>query len=153
VELIVARQRHASQAGFTLIEVLIAMLIAMIGLLGTVAVQQSAMNAAANVNDAQIAMRLGTSTLEQFNTRKTQLNPFIDMLGPVATGEWTTAQFMNAQGKPASVWSPAYRWQVRTRVTDLGVARPYNISVEVIYALDSGIAKTLQLDVERMKTW
>ena len=63
---------------------LIAVLVAMIGLLGTVAVQQAGMNAAVNVNDAQVAMRLGTMMLEQFNTRRTQVAPFMDLLGPVA---------------------------------------------------------------------
>ena len=145
--------RADAEAGFTLIEVLIAVLVAMIGLLGTVAVQHAGMNAAINVNDAQIAMRLGTATLEQFNTRKTQVNPFLDLLAPVATGDWTDPVFLDAQGRSAALWSPANRWRVRTRVMDTGMTRPYNISVEVVYALDSGTAKTLQLDVERMKTW
>jgi hypothetical protein len=38
-------------------------------------------------------------------------------------------------------------------VTNTGIARPYNISVEVVYAMDSGISKTVQMDVERMKNW
>jgi Tfp pilus assembly protein PilV len=146
-------RRDRGDAGFTLIEILIALLVAMIGLLGTVAVQQAGMNAAMNVNDAQVAMRLGTMSLEQFNTRKTQVNPFLDLLAPVATGDWTVPVFLDAQGRTSATWSPANRWRVRTRVTDTGATRPYNISVEVVYALDSGTAKTLQLDVERMKTW
>jgi prepilin-type N-terminal cleavage/methylation domain-containing protein len=141
------------QAGFTLIEVLIAMLVAMVGLLGTVAVQQAGMNAAMNVNDSQIALRLGTSTLESFNIRITRAAPFADMLAVVATGAWTDPVFMDAQGRSSGVWSPANRWRVRTRVTNTGVARPYNISAEVVYAMDSGIIKTLQLDAERRKTW
>jgi prepilin-type N-terminal cleavage/methylation domain-containing protein len=153
VELTVSRKGRAGEAGFTLIEVLIAILIAMVGLLGTVAVQHSAMNAAANVSDAQTAMRLGTSTLEQFNARRTQLNPFVDMLGSIATGDWTTPIFMDVQNRSSTVWSPAHRWQIKTRVVNLGITRPYNISVEVVYALDSGLAKTVQLDVERRKTW
>jgi type II secretory pathway pseudopilin PulG len=147
------RKQVRAEAGFTLIEILIALLVAMIGLLGTVAVQQAGMNAAMNVNDAQVAMRLGTMSLEQFNTRRTQVNPFIDLLAPVATGDWTDPVFLDAQGRSNPIWSPANRWRVRTRVVDTGMTRPYNISVEVVYALDSGTAKTLQLDVERMKTW
>jgi Tfp pilus assembly protein PilV len=148
-----AAARRPREGGFTLIEILIAMLVAMIALLGTVALQQSAMNAAANVNDAQIAMRLGTTALEQFNPRRTQADPFIDMLAPIATGNWTDPVFLDALGRASATWSPSNRWTLRTRVTNTGVARPYNISVEVVYAMDSGTPKTVQLDVERMKTW
>jgi hypothetical protein len=42
---------------------------------------------------------------------------------------------------------------MRTRVTDLGVGLPYAISVEVAYSLDSGLPKTVLLDIERRKTW
>lgn len=147
------RARRRVQAGFTLIEVLIAVLVAMIGLLGTVAVQQAGMNAAVNVNDAQVAMRLGTMMLEQFNTRRTQVSPFMDLLGPVAGTDWDAPVFLDAQGRQSGVASASNRWRVRTRVINTGVNRPYNISVQVIYALDSGNEKTLQLDVERMKTW
>ncbi len=141
------------EGGFTLIEVLIAVLVAMVGLLGTVAVQQAGLNAAINVNDSQVAMRLATMSLEQFNTRRTQLSPFIDLLNPVATGEWTTPVFLDAQGRSAAALSGTNRWRLRTRVTNTGATRPYNISVEVLYALDSGSSKTLQLDAERRKTW
>lgn len=147
------RARRRVQAGFTLIEILIAVLVAMVGLLGTVAVQQAGMNAAMNVNDAQVAMRLGTMMLEQFNTRRTQAAPFIDLLAPVTGTDWGAPVFLDAQGRSSGVASPSNRWRVRTRVINTGINRPYNISVQVIYALDSGNEKTLQLDVERMKTW
>jgi prepilin-type N-terminal cleavage/methylation domain-containing protein len=154
VELMKKRRPGArAQAGFSLIEVLIAMLIAMVGLLGTVAVQQSGMNAALNVNDAQVAMRLAVTTIEQFNTRKTRTIPFLDMLQPLATGNWTDPVFLDAQGRSSASLTINNRWRVRTRVSDNGRARPYNISVEVVYTLDEGTAKTVQLDVERRKTW
>ena len=146
------KRRRASQGGFTLLEVMIAMLIAMVGLIGTVAVQMAAMSATANTNDAQIAMRLASKTVEEFNSRRTQANPFVDMLAPVANGVWTAPVYLVAQGRPAAQ-SPTNRWQVRTRVTDIGVGQPYNVSVQVSYALDTGAAKTIQLDVERRKTW
>jgi hypothetical protein len=38
-------------------------------------------------------------------------------------------------------------------VTDLGVGLPYNLSVLVTYARDTGKSRTVQLDVERRKTW
>ena len=136
-----------------MIEILIAMLVAMIGLLGTVAIQQSGMNAAANVNDAQIAMRLASTALEQFNVRQTREDPFVDMLAGIATGDWTDPVYMDALGRSNPSPSPSNRWAVRTRVSNTGIARPYNISVEVVYAMDSGNSKTVQLDVERMKTW
>jgi prepilin-type N-terminal cleavage/methylation domain-containing protein len=147
------RSLRQPQAGFTLIEVLIAVLVAMIGLLGTVAVQHAGMNAALNVNDAQIAMRLATTKLEEFNTRRTQAAPFIDLLGPVSGGDWTLPVFLDAQGRSSPVASAANRWRLRTRVINTGATRPYNISVEVVYALDSGTERTVQLDVERRKTW
>jgi prepilin-type N-terminal cleavage/methylation domain-containing protein len=144
--------RHG-QGGFTLIEILIAMLIAMVGLLGTVAVQQAGMNAALNVNDSQVAMRLAVTTMEQFNTRKTSISPFVDMLGTLASGDWSAPVFLDAQGRSNATRTAANRWQLRTRVSDSGRAQPYNISVEVVYLLDDGTAKTVQLDVERRKTW
>ena len=37
--------------------------------------------------------------------------------------------------------------------TDTGIARPYNLSVEVMYALDSGMQKLVRIDAERRKAW
>jgi prepilin-type N-terminal cleavage/methylation domain-containing protein len=142
----------ARDAGFTLLEVLMALLIGMVGLIGTVAVQQALMNATSNANDAQIAMRLATKTLEEFNSRRTQTNPFIDMLAPLASGLWTAPVYMDAQAKTGAQ-SPKFRWAVQTRVTDTGVARPYNLSVLVTYARDSGKPRIVQIDVERRKNW
>ena len=147
-----AARRRRSQGGFTLLEVMIALLVGMVGLIGTVAVQQSMMNATTNANDAQIAMRLATMTLEQFNTKRTQAHPFLDMLSPLASGLWTAPLYLDAQGKTGAQ-SPRCRWSVQTRVTDTGVAQPYNLSVLVTYARDTGQPRTVQLDVERRKTW
>jgi prepilin-type N-terminal cleavage/methylation domain-containing protein len=152
VELIPAGKRRRAQGGFTLLEVLMALLIGMVGLIGTVAVQQSMMNATSNANDAQIAMRLAAITLEEFNTKRTQAHPFQDMLSPLASGLWTAPVYMDAQAKTGAQ-SPKFRWTVQTRVTDTGVGLPYNLSVLVTYARDSGKPRTVQLDVERRKTW
>jgi prepilin-type N-terminal cleavage/methylation domain-containing protein len=146
-----ARRRHR-QGGFTLLEVMIALLVGMVGLIGTVAVQQSMMNATTNANDAQIAMRLAAMTLEEFNTKRTQAHPFLDMLSPLASGLWTAPLYLDAQGKTGAQ-SPRCRWSVQTRVTDTGVGQPYNLSVLVTYARDTGQPRTVQLDVERRKTW
>jgi Tfp pilus assembly protein PilV len=147
------RPRQRLDAGFTLLETMIALLVAMVGLIGTVAVQMAAMNANKNTNDAQIAMRLATTALEQFNTRRTQANPFLDMMAPIANGAWTDPVYLDAQGRPSSGQSPSNRWRLRTRVTDTGINQPYNISVEVVYALDTGASKSVLLDLERRKTW
>ena len=140
------------QGGFTLLEVMIAILVAMIGLIGTVAVQQASLRGTANANDAQIAMRLAAKTLEEFNTKRTQAHPFLDMLSPLASGLWTAPVYLDAQAKTGAQ-SPKFRWAVQTRVTDTGVGQPYNLSVLVTYARDSGKPRTVQLDVERRKTW
>jgi Tfp pilus assembly protein PilV len=148
----VMKRRANRGAGFTLLEVMIAILVAMIGLIGTVAVQQAALNATAHANDAQVAMRLAVNTMENFTTRRTQTTPFIDMLAPVASGSWSAAIYLDAQGR-AAAQSPTNRWQVVTRVTDTGANLPYNISVVVSYALNTGATKTVRLDTERRKTW
>jgi Tfp pilus assembly protein PilV len=151
VELRRARPR-SSAAGFTLLEVLMAMLVAMIGLIGTVAVQSAVMNATANANDAQIAMRLASKTLEEFSTKKTQAHPFQDMLAPIANGQWSAPVYLDAQAR-AGALSARNRWGVSTRVTDTGISLPYNISVQVTYARDTGAPKVVQLDSERRKSW
>jgi Tfp pilus assembly protein PilV len=151
MELTMKTKRRA-QGGFTLLETMIAMLVAMVGLIGAVAVQMAAINATANTNDAQVAMRIASKTIEEFNSRRTQANPFIDMLAPIANGQWTDPVYLDAQARPGAR-SPTNRWQVRTRVTDTGVGQPYNISVQVTYALDTGASKLMQLDLERRKTW
>ena len=148
----VPRPARRRDAGFTLLEVLLALLIGMVGLIGTVAVQQAVMNATSNANDAQIAMRLAATTLEQFNTKRTQAHPHIDMLAPLASGLWTAPLYLDAQGK-AGAQSPRNRWSVQTRVSDQGIGLAYNLSVLVTYARDTGKTKTVQLDVERRKTW
>jgi len=42
---------------------------------------------------------------------------------------------------------------VTTRVTNLGADQPYNISVIVTYALNTGATKSVRLDIERRKDW
>jgi Tfp pilus assembly protein PilV len=148
-----APARAGGEAGFTLLEVMIAVLLSMIGLIGTVAVQQAAMNGTANANDAQVAMRLAIKSLEDFSTRRTQTNPFIDMLATVADGDWTAPVYLDAQGRSRATQTPANRWKVITRVVNLGINQPYNISVQVSYGLNSATPKTVRLDLERRKTW
>lgn len=141
--------------GFTLVEVLIGLMVAMIGLLGTVAIQMTVMNATKAANDATVAQRLAAQVMEQFNVRVTIAAPppaSNDLLAPVANGAWTNPVFLNVNGQPCPQ-SPACRWRLRTRVTNLGVNLPYNISVEITYAGDTGTPKVVQLDAERRKRW
>jgi prepilin-type N-terminal cleavage/methylation domain-containing protein len=151
--LAMSKRRPPRDSGFTLLEVMVALLIAMVGLIGTVAFQHTILRASASASDAQVATQLATRAMEELNTRRTQAAPFVDALGPIATGTWTPAVFVDAQGRQTDTPSATARWQLRTRVTDLGPAQPYNISVEVSYALDTETPKITRLDVERRKTW
>ena len=146
------RRRPPADGGFTMLEVLMAMLIAMIGLLGTVAVQQTLLNANANANDGAIALRLASQALEEFNARVVMPgDPPVDRMAAIATGTWSAPVFLDSAGRPAGAASASARWRRRTRVTNLGNGLPYNISVEVRYALDTGAPKLVQLDMERRK--
>lgn len=145
--------RRAGQQGFTLIEVMIALLIATIGLLGTVAVQQTILNATANANDAQVAAQLCSKAAEELNTRQTQAAPFVDALGPLANGQWSDPVFLDVLGRQSATLTATNRWRLRSRVTDVGVAQPYQISVEISYSINSDSPKTVRIDIERRKTW
>ena len=68
-------KRRRNSHGFTLLEVMVALVIGMIGLVGTVAVQQALLRATQNSNDAMIAMRLASQRMEQFNVATTHGGP------------------------------------------------------------------------------
>ncbi len=151
---IIGRQ---ADGGFTLLEVLIAMLIAMIGLMGTVAVQMTVLSGSQNANDAGVAMRLATQTMEEFNARIVR-QPTEDLMAAVATPApgpcvWTPDVYLDVNGARNAALTPAFRWIRRTCVLNRGVGLPYNVSVEISYALDTGQAKIVRLDMERRKTW
>lgn len=157
------REQRAADGGFTLLEVLMALLIGMIGLLGTVAVQQTVMRATANANDAQIATRLATQRIEQFSVAFTYPGPpvVIDELAPraAATGalsKWSSPEYLDASGgcpTGTNKWTPACRWMRDWKVTNLGAGKPYDISVRVTYNLDGATPKVVRLDMERRKTF
>jgi type II secretory pathway pseudopilin PulG len=137
-----------------MLEVLVAILLAMIGLMGTLAVQQTVLSATANSNDAQVALRLATRALEEFNARRTSAGPpIVDLLAPIAGSEWSPPVYLDASGQAQASPSGRNRWMLQTLVTDTGFARPYNLSVVVVYALDTGAPKSVRLDAERRKTW
>jgi prepilin-type N-terminal cleavage/methylation domain-containing protein len=166
-------------AGFTLLEVMIAMLIGTIGLLGTIAVQQSIINASKNANDAAIAMRLATQKLEEIASRNTDdqntdlsigLFPMVNTADPAAWSptdsggaaipEQVDAEgyyLRDAGGVYARLPTPSelgrYRWQRRWKVVNTGIGLPYVVSVIVTYFDDNGTPKTTRLDMERRKSW
>lgn len=132
---------------------MVALLIACIGLLGTVAFQQTILNASAIANDAQVAAQLCAKAAEELNTRQTSAEPFVDALGPLANGQWSEPVFLDARGQSSATQSAANRWRLRTRVTDVGVGQPYQLSIEVTYSINAANPKTSRIDIERRKTW
>ncbi len=164
-----------TDAGFTLVEVMIAMLIGTIGLLGTIAVQQAIISASKNANDAAVAMRLASQKLDELSSRSTDtqaadvaigLKPLADWANwwPKDAGGASTREYVNAEGVclcdaggipkvPLATDLAAYRWRRQWKVADLGATLPYVISVIVSYNNDVGDTKTTRLDLERRKAW
>lgn len=147
------RRTPKVDAGFTLIEIMMALLIGMIGLMGTLAIQQTVMSASQNANDGQVAMRLASQAMEEFSARVTRRGPpLVDRLLPIATGNWSAIEYLDANGA-VGAQAPGFRWARQWRVVNTGAAAPYNISVTISYNLDSGTPKIVRLDVERRKEW
>ena len=135
---------------------MVALVIASIGLLGTVAVQQTMFNATANAGDAAIATRLAMQTLEEQQAKVVTAGPpVVDQLAPAVTAGWSTAIYVNALGavSPGGISTPEYRFRKQVQITNLGVTQPYNVSVRIVYSFDTGVSKTVRLDSQRYKTW
>ena len=147
-----ARRVRVSTTGFTLVEVMVALLLGAIGLLGTLAVQQAVVGASKAANDAAVALRLASQGIEEANSYAV-ISATSDQLAAVASGTWTAPEYLNAEGRRTTALSPEYRWIRRDRVMNLGAGRPYVISVVVTYNNDTGTPKTVRLDVERRKSW
>jgi prepilin-type N-terminal cleavage/methylation domain-containing protein len=145
------RAGRAPAAGFTLLEVMIALLLATIGLLGTVAVQQTMFNATSNANDAAIATRLAAQGLEEYSARTVHVD--VDQLAPEVTVDWTNAIYLSAAGARNATKTPIFRFKRETWVANPGATSPYAVSVRVSYDLDNGSAKTVRVDQQRRKTW
>ena len=157
-------------SGFTLIEVMVAMLLGAIGLLGTLAVQQAVIGASKMANDAAVALRLASQKLEEFSTVLTtgapppgnMTPPNVDQFQwPVAIAnaigdsQWKPANvaYVNAEGiEQATGPTTEFRWIRRWRVINIKNG-PYVISVTVTYNTDTGTPKTVRLDMERRKAW
>jgi prepilin-type N-terminal cleavage/methylation domain-containing protein len=166
-------------AGFTLLEVLVAMLIGTIGLLGTIAVQQSIISASKSANDAAIAMRLASQKIEELYSRSadSQAADEFNGLAKIATfagslPKWyptdasgaEVPEYVDAEGRflhdstghviaaqPQDLGR--YRWRRQWKVLNTGVGLPYVMSVIVTYTGDVGEPKTTRLDIERRKSW
>jgi prepilin-type N-terminal cleavage/methylation domain-containing protein len=154
------------EAGFTLLEVMVSMLIGTVGLMGTIAVQQSIISASKNANDAAVAMRLASQMLEQLSAMNTdsQLASNTVGLGQFAALGWSPIQYVDAEGiflrnnanvpiPPPDAQLGRFRWYRQWQVTNTGVGLPYVISVIVTYNNDVGAPKTTRLDLERRKAW
>jgi hypothetical protein len=133
---------------------MIALLIAMVGLMGTVAVQQTMLNATANSTDAAIATRLAAQSMEELSSRVLSGGPpVVDQLAGAVTVGWSKPIYLSVAGERSDTKSPAFRFQREIQVANTGVSSPYNISVRVTYNLDGGEVKTIRIDQERRKTW
>jgi len=155
-------------SGFTLVEVLVALLLGTIGLLGTLAVQQAVIGASKMANDSAVALRLASQKLEEFSTVLTtgaptnapplpNVDQFQGIANAIGNVSWSAPVYLNAEGVQLS-GNPTgptaeYRWTRRWRVVNLGCMQPYVISVIVTYATDTGSPKTARLDLERRKSW
>jgi len=163
-------------AGFTLLEVMVSMLIGTVGLLGTIAVQQSIISASKNANDAAVAMRLASQKLEELSSRDTNTTKLADqMIGllplasfagwlPLDSSQASVPEYVDAEGNflrdssgrpqpPQASEIGRYRWRRQWKVVDTGNNLPYVVSVIVTYNNDTGTPKTTRLDMERRKSW
>lgn len=147
-------RRAETSGGFTLVEVMVAMVIGSIGLLGTVAVQQTMFNATANASDAAIATRLAMRAMEEYDAKiVTAGPPIVDQVAAAVTTGWSTPAYVSPLGAVNTTTTPDFRFKREVQVVNLGPAQPYNISVQITYALDTGAPKIVRLDGQRYKTW
>jgi prepilin-type N-terminal cleavage/methylation domain-containing protein len=147
-------QAATTSGGFTLVEVMVAMVVGSIGLLGTVAVQQTMFNATANASDAAVATRLAMRAMEEYDAKVVTAGPpIVDQMAAAVTAGWSTASFISPLGVTNAAATADFRFKREVQVTNLGPAQPYNISVQITYALDTGAPKIVRLDGQRYKTW
>jgi Tfp pilus assembly protein PilV len=133
---------------------MVALVLATIGLLGTVAVQQTMFNATANAGDAAIATRLALRAMEEYDAKVvTSGPPVVDQLASATTAGWSVDGYMNPLGASNATLTPDFRFKREVQVVNLGAAQPYNVSVQITYSLDTGAPKIVRLDSQRWKTW
>jgi prepilin-type N-terminal cleavage/methylation domain-containing protein len=163
------------ESGFTLVEVMVAMLIGTIGLLGTLAVQQTIISSLKNANDASVAMRLASQKLDELSSRNTDTPDTDRQMGLLPLANWanwwpqdasktsSVPEYVSAEGVclceangtpkvPGPANFATYRWRRQWKVVNVA-GQSYVISVIVSYTNDVGDTKTTRLDLERRKTW
>jgi prepilin-type N-terminal cleavage/methylation domain-containing protein len=146
--------RRAATSGFTMLEVMVALVLATIGLLGTVAVQQTLFGATANAQESAVAARLATRGMEELQAKViTAGPPVVDQMAAAVTGGWVTTGYLNALGATSAAATPDFRFKREIQVTNLGVGQPYNLSVQITYGLDTGAPRSVRLDAQRWKIW
>ncbi|HVR60989.1 MAG TPA: prepilin-type N-terminal cleavage/methylation domain-containing protein [Polyangia bacterium] len=152
-----ARARRAARGGargFTLVEVMVALVIATIGLLGTLAVQLTVMNASANSSDAAVATQLASQALEVLSARIISAGPpVVDQMAPAVTNGWSTPDYVSARGQVSVTQTADCRFKRELKIVNLGFAQPYDVSVRITWNLDNGTPRIVRLDQERRKTW
>ena len=137
-----------------MLEVMVALVLATIGLLGTVAVQQTLFGATANAQDAAVAARLASRGMEELQAKIiTAGPPVVDQMASAVTGGWVTTGYLNPLGASSATTTPDFRFKREIQVTNLGAAQPYNLSVQITYALDTGAPRMVRLDAQRWKSW
>lgn len=149
-----SRRMACATAGFTMLEVMVALILATIGLLGTLAVQQTLFGATANAQESAIATRLASRAMEELQAKiVTAGPPVVDQLAAAVTNGWVTLGYVNPLGATSGAATPDFRFKREVQVTNLGVAQPYNLSVQITYGLNTGAPRALRLDAQRWKAW
>jgi prepilin-type N-terminal cleavage/methylation domain-containing protein len=157
--------------GFTLLEVMISLLIATVGVMGAVAMQQTVLISGKNSNDGIIAMRLGETKSEQINNAQTIAavppTPLVDELAAYVaattgtcpnlhcqscTGGWCDEP-VNDAGEVAGASNNIFRWRRQWQVLNAGIGQPYNIAVRVSYNIDNPVPRSIEVDSQRFKGW
>ena len=111
-------------------------------------------NATANAGDAAIATRLALRAMEEYDAKVVTAGPpVVDQLAVAVTAGWSAPSYMNPLGSSVAQQTPDFRFKREVQVSNLGPAQPYNISVQITYALDTGAPKIVRLDSQRYKTW
>src|SRR6185436_13461403 len=111
------RPSRSGRGGFTLLEVMVALVITTVGLLGTVAVQETMFNATANAGDAATATRLAMRAMEEYDAKVITMGPpIVDQLAAAVTGGWSPAVYLTPGGASGPTQTPQYRFKLEMQV-------------------------------------